>query len=63
MIDKMAGQAISKFVGLRSKINSILTARGIEKRTAKGTKKQQYENFGDIFCTLTVCGRGNHHVS
>ena len=39
MKDEMAGQVISEFVGLRSKMYSILTARGIEKRTAKGIKK------------------------
>ena len=39
MKDEMAGDSISEFVGLRSKMYSLKTSGAVEKRTAKGVKK------------------------
>ena len=39
MKDEMSGTAVAEFVGLRSKMYSLRTARGIEKKTAKGIQR------------------------
>ena len=39
MKDEMSGTAVAEFVGLRSKMYSLSTARGIEKKTAKGIQR------------------------
>ena len=39
MKDEMAGKIIEEFVGLRSKMYSLKTIEGVEKKTAKGIKR------------------------
>ena len=51
MKDEMSGKVISEFVGLKSKMYSLVTVDGQEKTKAKGLKKKmglKYNEFYDV---------------